>query len=693
MSEGRTYWAGKSMPDFGKEAWDRIDGWYSHVRWTGMLGLWQAAHRAAYAGWHTGGEIGKAGKDGRFRKIEANEFRNLMMHTMNMVTGQRLHFDAQAKTTDYSAQEQTLIANGLAETCVREKGLERVRLDVAEARYLCGEGWGLGEWDFTAGEPYAVDVDEQGNEKPLYTGDAIFASAHPLDVVRDWQRPAESGSKWKIVRKYENRWDLAEQFPRHADAIMKVASTADENERERPRIVQFRNRQSDVEPDQIPVWYCYHAKTPSLRQGRWTVLVDPSTALIDDALPYRDVPVHRSATMNLSGTVFGYSLFWDLLPLTQALNGALSSFVTRLAALGVPNIWVANNATLQKTKLGEGLNILEGGSQKPELVDLGSLPPDGFKFIEMIRNLFSTYSGINDVARGQAADGVTAASALALLEARAMQFVALDQKADVQFMEAIATGGLNNYQDFAVSPHIVKLTGKANRYSVRQFVGKAPEQQEPGQEPIASVEKVTGYSIRIGNALQETNAGRLQMADALAQAGLLKKPDDYIQVMTTGRLEPALEATQREELAIVAENEMLARGDPPTVGAYDTHPSHIREHFTVISPPEARADVTVVEAVTAHVQEHIDLWRAMDPAILQVLGIPPAPPLMPPMPLGAPGMAPPMPGEAPPEGGAASLMGEPMPGGPGPAAAAAGVQMPEPAINPMTGQPNAAPAM
>jgi hypothetical protein len=694
---GSEYWAGKAMPDVGRSVWDRIDAWFSHVRWSGMLGLWQATHRAAYAGWHTGGEIYKVGKDGRYRKIEANEFRNLLMHHLNMVTGQRLHFDAQAKTTDYAAQEQTLVANGLAETCVREKGLERVRLDVAEDRSLCGEGWGLGEWDFEAGEVHSVDVDPQTlTERPLYTGDAVFKNAHPLDVARDFQRPHAEGAKWYCVRRYENVWDLAAAHPEHADELLRLPRGPEEDIR-RARIVITRQR-SDVRADEIPVWYFYHDRCPALPQGRWIVLASDTLALTDDALPYRELPVHRSAAMNLKGTIFGYTLYWDLLPLVQALNGSLSSLVTRMSALGVPNIWMPDGSPLAKTKIGEGLNLLEGGTQPPQLVDLGQLPPDVFKLIETIRNLFATYSGINDVARGFATDGVKAASALALLEARAMQFVALDQKADVTFMEQITSGGLHNYQDLGVASYIVKLTGKANRYSVREFVGRPDAQVDPSKK-VTSVDKITGYSIRIGNPLQETNAGRMQMADSLAQAGMLKKSEDYIQVLTTGRIEPALEATQREEVAIVAENEMLARGEKPTVGAYDKHPSHIIEHFAVTAPPEAREDEAVVQATTEHVEEHITLWRSLDPAILMALGIPPAPmPPMPGPPPGPPGMPPPGPGGPGGPGGPPPPPPSPMdqPGPPepvGPAAESAGVNLPPQPNNPMTGAPNGAQAM
>jgi hypothetical protein len=658
-----SYWAGEPLEQFGPEAWKRIDDFYAHVRWSGLLSLWTSSHRAAFAGFHTAGQLAKVGKDGRYTKMEANEYGNLRQHIVNMVTGQRLHFDAQAKSTDHKAQSQVPISNAIAEQMIAEKGLEKVRLEAASSVQLYGEGWVVKPWTPSKGEIYStepvldpqgqpiLDANGQPQEKPLYAGDVEFRRAHPLDIARDGQRPSADGARWFIARRYVNRFDLMADHPEQADKIADLPSAAEED-RLRPTIASWRTRaHAGVETDEIPVWDFFHDRSPALPQGRMVTLVAPTVALFDDVLPHRVMPVFRAEALPLDGTVFGYSLFFDLLALQHGLNALLSSLVTVQAAFGVPNVWFPQGCEVQKTQIGGGLNVFEGGTAPPQPVDLVPKNPESAKLLELLRSLFSTYSGVNDVARGSAPDGVKAASALALLEARAIQFVALAQKADVQLMERVTSAALEDSQDKATEPQLVRVAGKANQFAVRQFVGKVDEANPPGPG-VSRIDAITGYRIRIGNPLQETVSGRMQMADSMAEKGLIKTPGDYIQALTTGDVKPVLEAVQREEIGIVGENEMLARGELPIVGAYDDPPKHIREHYSLLAAPEARADVGLVQRVTAHVDEHKVQWQAMDPALLAALGFQPYPaPMLPPPgmggppgPGGGPGLAPPLPG-------------------------------------------------
>jgi hypothetical protein len=61
----------------------------------------------------------------------------------------------------------------------------------------------------------------------------------------------------------------------------------------------------------------------------------------------------------------------------------------------------------------------------------------------------------------------------------------------------------------------------------------------------------------------------------------------------------------------------------------ENHADHIKEHRFVIENPESKKDPMLVRTVLAHIQDHIDTWRRMDPALLMLTGqIPPPPPPM-----------------------------------------------------------------
>ena len=126
--------------------------------------------------------------------------------------------------------------------------------------------------------------------------------------------------------------------------------------------------------------------------------------------------------------------------------------------------------------------------------------------------------------------------------------------------------------------------------------------------------------VEVVSALSKTQAGRVDIADNLLQAGMIKRPEQYIAVITSGKLDPVIEAEQSELLNIRAENEVLAEaGDVPTI-LTDNHALHIREHRCVLDNPDSRRDEAVVEATLAHIQQHLSIWAQSDPNVLMATG-------------------------------------------------------------------------
>jgi hypothetical protein len=52
----------------------------------------------------------------------------------------------------------------------------------------------------------------------------------------------------------------------------------------------------------------------------------------------------------------------------------------------------------------------------------------------------------------------------------------------------------------------------------------------------------------------------------------------------------------------------------------DRHKLHIQEHSTVLDSPEVRKDPTIIQAVTKHIQDHINLLKTTAPELLGLLG-------------------------------------------------------------------------
>lgn len=116
-----------------------------------------------------------------------------------------------------------------------------------------------------------------------------------------------------------------------------------------------------------------------------------------------------------------------------------------------------------------------------------------------------------------------------------------------------------------------------------------------------------------------TIAGRVQMAEQLAQMKLLKHPQQYFQVMRTGNLDTVTDGDIQQMLLVKRENEKLMEGRAPKAVWTDQHKLHIMEHSSVLADPEFRENDDLVTLVSNHIQEHVNLLRTVDPDLLQLL--------------------------------------------------------------------------
>jgi hypothetical protein len=702
MADDRfTYWAAdpeahKAVAEFD----ERIQAYYDHVESQGLVRLWRAVDRALFSGFYTGGEIGKLGKNSEFRSAEINDLGNLHQHLLAMVTSQRTTFEARATTADHKAQSSAPLGVAVVETAMREKGLEVAAHEVADLMFAAGEGWLLKRWDPMAGPDYEAEpeVDEAGQPvfetgpdgqpvlgedgqpapkmKRVPGGDVEFRALHPLDVPRDITRTA-GGQRWLAVRRRENRFDLLTQAGSDeiAEAILGAPSVK-EAAKNRATLEQEFGK---TDPDDVFVYDVYVDRGPATPDGRLLTYITADAVLFDGPLPYKRLPLYRAAARDMRGDTkaFGYTLEWDLLAPQLAVNNLHSTLISIVAALGKPTVWQPDGNGLRRSVVG-ALQVLQGGTTKPEVLDFLSKAPTDvlMRLIQLYVGSMERISGINATYRGQAGEGQKGLSgaAYAMFAARAIEFGSAYQGAYNRMLEEVATGTIHDYQDKGLAEYLVTLAGEGNRYRVDAF--KA--------EDLSGIGRVT---LQLSNPMQATSAGRMSLLEKFMEVeGVITTPEQIVQVVTTGRLEPATQATQRDLELIQKENEALGRGEVVPVLATDNHARHLPEHMSTLASPEARANPQAVSSTLEHVALHVNELRTGDPMILMLSGVPPEliqaaqPPAM--APPGAPGATdgtePGAPGETD-----TTLPGEEM-AGPVPG-------MPEMPTDPLSGEQMAAP--
>ncbi|CAM6000302.1 unnamed protein product [Sphagnum balticum] len=571
-----------------------------------------------------------------------------------MTTSTRPAMDARAINTDYRSLAQTTLANGILDYYLREKKLERYLKLATEYALVFGEGFIRMEWDANEGSEYAADPE---TNEIKYTGDIEYSVLNPLDVIRDLYAPDANDFDWLMIRHYKNRFELIAKYPELKEEILKIET------KDNLDFTFNINFKLGSGSDLIPVYEFYHKKSDALPNGRQVVFVSKEAILYDGPLPYKDIPIYRISAADFIGTPNGYSVAFDLTALQESIDAMYSIILTNNAAFGVQNILVPQGANISYNQLSGSLNVIEydatnANGAKPEALQLTHTAPETFNFLNKLESSMETISGVNSVARGNPEANLRSGNALALIQSMAIQFNSGLQQSYAQLVEDVGTATLTTLRDFAAVPRVAMIVGESNRSYMQEFTGN-------------DLDKIDRVVVDLGNPLSKTTAGKLEMANNLLQQGLIKRPEDYIMVMKTGNLDTMMEGDMAELMNIKSENELLARGEKPIAVSVDNHVLHIKEHKSVIASPDARKNPQIIQATLAHIQEHINDLRNVDPGLLNVLGYPPLPP------------APPPPGSQPPG---------PPPGGPGGSPPSQGGMPPKPGMVPQP-NPNGGPSM
>lgn len=564
--------------------------------------MWRAYHGDYGNDLDYGHRINFTGEQGEYVNLIANHFRNIAEHILVMVTSNRPIMEARAVNTDYKSTSQTYLANGILDYYMREKGLENALKKACEMAIVLGSGFIKLNWNATAGETF--DADPETGEM-AYEGELEFTNLSQFDVVVDGTKEGWN-NEWIMTRSFENRFNLMAKYPELADKIRGIPSKSTST-------VYRLGVWSNDDTDDIPTYEFFHRRTEAMPDGRYLLFLSTDCILLDTKMPYRQLPVFRISPADIMGTPYGYTDMFDVLPIQEALNALYSTIMTNQNAFGVQNLWVPPGSNIQVSSLPGAMNVIES-EIRPEALQLTSTAPEIFQFVNILIQTAETLSGVNSVARGNPESSLKSGTALALVQSMALQFLSGLQQSYVQLIENIGTAIINILKDFAKTPKIVALVGKNNRTFLKEFTG----------DDVAAISRVV---VDVGNPLSTTVAGRVQMAEQLLQMKAIKDPNQYFQVLNTGRLDALYHTDMSELLLIQSENEKLMGGEMPLVSPLDSHKSHILEHRAVLADPDLRKDPILIKNTLDHIETHLNALTDTDPRLLQLIGETPLPPL------------------------------------------------------------------
>ncbi len=625
--------------------------------------------------WATSSAVAYGGEDGEQVRLHVNHYRSIVRGVHTTVMRARPSFESRAVSTDTAALAEAQLTTAIVESYWTDKGIEAKQADAALMSLVLSEGWTALRWNpFTgrrigssqrpvfddSGKPRTQLVEQQVERAPgvLETvqteqpvteqwpereGDVEVHAFAPIEVVRDLD-DSERALTWVILPYRESVWELVARYPQHRARLLDQRRTG----QRWPRSAWCQTEWQPIKDgdDFITVWWLYHMPTSAMPEGRQAIVAG-DLVLFDGPMRGEEIPVYGCIPELQFGSGSGYSSMWDLLALCTAYNAIMDVMLSSHDALGMQNVIAPKNTSVQASLISRGLQLIKydpkpdlPGGGKPEPLQLLAISGDSYKLLELLQRLEETLSGLNAVARGDAPANLKSGNALALVQSMAVSYNSHVQAEVVRHNERVATGVVKIMQRYAsdTTPRLVEIAGKTQRVALREWTAD-------------SIKRVSRVKVEISSPVLQQESGRMQVAQDLLKANRLTTPQEYLEVLTTGRLEPMYESTLSRVRHIRTENELLQADKPVTVGKYDDHGPHVWEHLGLLDSPEARSNDALVRAVAAHIDEHVQIWLTMPPPIGLLTRQTVMPPGLPaPMPGGPPGPTPPHDGP-PPAGG------------------------------------------
>ena len=559
-------------------------------------------------------KLRSGGKQGELTEAVVNNYRSLLRHILTLITSERPSYDVRSVNTDYKSQSQAIVGEDVLNYYLRSRGLEDKLKNAAENALWSSEGFVALDWDTNSGEEF--DVDPESNEL-IMKGDIKYSIYHAKTCIRDPYTDPDDPD-WVILVDTVNKYELAARYPEFEDEILSDGSLA-------KNVRHARGSSMKPTSDVIEVYKFYHKSNVVIPGGKFALFL-PDAILTEGPLPYEEIPVYRITPGQIQGMVHGYTPGYDILGLQEAKDDLFSAVLTNNRALARQVIAVKRDADFNVKDLTEGLSVIELDTEANGSID------DAIRPLQLTKSSSETYSlldkidaeqekstGINEVVRGDPSANLRSGNALALVAAQAIKYNSYYQQSYNQLFERVGTATLKFLQQFAAAPRFYTVVGTQNRSLLKEFSNQ-------------DIERVDRIEVQRSSSLTNTTAGRIEIADNLLQNGMIRRPEQYISVLETGKLDPIMDKERTELLNIQSENELLHRAEVPAALLTDNHALHIREHSAVLNDPELRKMPEVIQAVQEHIAQHTDLWPQVPPAILMATGQQPPPPPAAPVP-------------------------------------------------------------
>lgn len=501
---------------------------------------------------------------------------------------------------------------------------------------ICGAGFWKVYWDSTlgksadfiinpnTGQPLTLDngspikaemlaeVPEGLQTQTISQGDVVIDVLSPFEIFPDPLATSLSEAEWIIEEKVRSveyvRRRFGEDLPPDAGAPLGPVET-------RLATSMVWTSGESEEYKGIKVFEYWQKPSRDYPNGKRCVWAADKILLEDDS-PADPMPYVMFEGIRSPNRFWPTSLVTQLRGPQTQLNKIRMQIAENGMRVGNPSLLRSRHANVQYTGI-PGEDVLYD-STVPDAIPSFLEPPEMPVYVrEQIQHLLdsiSEISGMHDVSRATVPAGVTAASAINLLQE------ADDTRIgpEIQQMErAIAQAGTKTLKlraQFNSDERLVRIAGEDGNWDIFGFRG-----QMLGQEP--------NVQVQAGSAMPRSKAAKqAAMTEILSMAfqyGVEFDPRDlrrFFKDFEVGGLDRLFDAISTSESQVQRENRQLSQGVPVEINDFDDDEVHIAGHVDFQrSARYQRLDSQAKAMVDLHVRAHREAMVQMTNQQMQVM--------------------------------------------------------------------------
>lgn len=508
---------------------------------------------------------------------------------------------------------------------------------------ICGAGFWKVYWDSAKGEKVTVVMDPEGNiaknettgaplcpadcpeglpeghtEKTLATGDVAIETVSPFEFFPDPLAKEIEDAEWCIQVTVKSPEYVKQHYGIEMEGDTEVAAGPAESR----LFPSFQmGGASGYEGVKLQEYWCRPcSKHPEGQRIVWA----KGKILCQEANPYRRLPFIMFKGIPVPGRFWPTSIVEQLRGPQTELNKTKSQIAENAQRIGNPALLASKQANVQYQGVpGERVDF---DDTTPNAIPSYLQPPNMPQYVlqqqDRTEASMQDISGQHEVSSAQVPAGVTAASAINLL-----------QEADdtrlgpsiYDMEEALGLAGsmlLELVARYWSSERTILIAGEDQAWDVMNFKG-------------AALKENTHVEVQAGSAFPQSKAARQAaiqnvLSLALQYSGQPLNPRDLRKVLRdyqAGGLEALFGDMTADEGQINRENGQMGQGIALPINSFDNQQAHIDGHtefqknavYQMMPPP-------IHEIFEKHVAEHREqLMRSLGP-----MGVPPGEP-------GAPG--------------------------------------------------------